>query len=131
MPERVSAQTEQDQEGERERGEEREREGGGVCALAEEQVASPQEKKGASFCLLIGNSKWLHIGSSLKEDSLLMEYSSLLSCNTGLCCGAKEVHRKEGEGHLLLLPSYPTCLTDGTGRMIFDSHPATSLRSAH
>lgn len=116
-------------ESEREQRREREREG--VCALAEERVASPQEKEGASFSLLIGNSKWLQIGLSLKEDSPLMEYSSLLSCNAGLCCEAKEVHRKEGEGHLLLLPSYPTCLTDGTGRMIFDSHPATSLSSTH
>lgn len=52
------------------------------------------------------------------------------SSNAPLCCEAKEPHRKEGEGHLPVLPSYP-CSADGTGRMIFDSHLAARRRSPH
>ena len=93
MPERVSrrasVQTERDQEGERNRAEketeetrrerERGREGGGLCAVPEEQkqVAIPQEKGGAFFHLLIGDLNWLQSDRGFPPRS----WSAALSSN--------------------------------------------------
>lgn len=118
---RIRKESEREQRRREEKHSERQRDREGALCSGKAGEGASRDSPGKRRCvlyLLIGDSNWLQIGFSRTEDSP--------------ACGVRStVHRKEGNRHLLLLPLYPTCLTDGTGRMIFDSHPATSPCSPH